>query len=86
MSSAAATAEEPAFAELDPVFPDLVFPDRGRPAGHALADLLLQLLMAQAERGGAAVLQGRGPRLDRVSLVGTFDLEEIAADLDTFFD
>ncbi len=86
MPPAAATAEEPTFAEVDLVFPDLVFPDRGRPVGNALADLLLQLLMAQAERGGAAVLQGRGPRLDRVSLVGTFDLEEIAADLDTFFD
>ncbi len=81
MPTAAAAIEERASAEFD-----LVFPDRGRPAGHALADLLLQLLMAQAERGGASVLQGRGPRLDRVSLVGTFDLEEIAADLDTFFD
>lgn len=73
-------AEDRDFAALD-----VVFPDRGRPAGHALADLLLQLLMAQAERGGAAVLQ-QGPGLDRVCLVGRFDLEEIAADLDTFFD
>lgn len=74
----------PANDERDFAALDLVFPDRGRPAGHALADLLLQLLMAQAERGGAVVQQG--PRLDRVSLAGTFDLEEIAADLGTFFD
>ena len=68
------------FAELD-----LVFPERGRPAGHALADLVFQLLAAQTERGGAAVVQ-QGPGLDRVCLVGRFDLEELAADLDTFFD
>ena len=77
---AAFAAEEQDFAALD-----LAFPERARPAGHALADLLLQLLMAQAERGGAAVVQ-QGPGLDRVGLVGRFDLEELAADLDTFFD
>ncbi len=75
-----AVSGERAFAALD-----LAFPDRGRPAGHALADLVLQLLMAQAERGGAAVVQ-QGPGLDRVCLVGRFDLEELAADLETFFD
>ncbi len=64
---------------------DLVFPDRARPAGHALADLVLQLLVDQAERGGAAVAQ-QGSGLDRVCLVGRFDLEELAAVLVTFFD
>ncbi len=68
------------FAELD-----VVFPDRARPAGHALADLVFQLLVDQAERGGGAVVQ-QGPGLDRVRLAGRFDLEELAADLDTFFD
>ncbi len=82
-AAAAATHAGPGgrdFAELD-----LVFPERARPAGHALADLVFQLLVAQTERGGAAVVQ-RGPGLDRVRLVGLFDLEELAADLDTFFD
>lgn len=79
MPTTAAANDQRDFAALD-----LVFPERARPAGHALADLLLQLLMAQAERGGAVVQQGL--RLDRVSLVGCFDLKEIAADLDTFFD
>ena len=82
-AAAADDATDPgarAFAELD-----LVFPDRARPAGHALADLVFQLLVAQTERGGAAVVQ-QGPGLDRVRLVGRFDLEELAADLDTFFD
>lgn len=64
---------------------DLTFPERPRPAGHALADLVFQLLMAQTERGGAAVVQ-QGLGLDRVCLVGRFDLEELAADLETFFD
>ena len=68
------------FAELD-----LVFPDRVRPAGHALSDLVFQLLLDQAERGGATVVQ-QGPGLDRVCLVGRFDLKELAADLETFFD
>ncbi len=89
--AAAATAAMPAandaaasgardFADLD-----LVFPDRVRPAGRALADLVFQLLVDQAERNGAAVVQ-QGPGLDRVCLAGRFDLEELAADLDTFFD
>ncbi len=73
-------AEKRDFAEFD-----VVFPERTRPAGHALADLVLQLLMAQAEQNGGAVLQ-QGPGLDRVCLIGRFDLEELAADLDTFFD
>ncbi|GAA0566131.1 hypothetical protein GCM10009416_00070 [Craurococcus roseus] len=64
---------------------DLAFPERARPAGHALADLVFQLLLDQAERGGAAVVQ-QGPGLDRVCVVGRFDLEELAADLETFFD
>ncbi len=76
----AAAAKKRDFAELDPVFPE-----RARPAGHALADLVFQLLAAQTERGGAAVVQ-QGPGLDRVCLVGRFDLEELAADLETFFD
>ena len=76
----AAAPEARDFAE-----PDLVFPDRVRPAGHALADLVLQLLVDQAERYGAAVVQ-QGPGLDRVRLAGRFDLEELAADLETFFD
>ena len=42
-------------------------------------------LLDQAERGGAAAVQ-QGPGLDRVCLVGRFDLEELAADLQTFFD
>ena len=71
---------EPDFAGLD-----LVFPERARPAGHALADLVFQLLLDQAERGGAAVVR-QGPGLDRVCLVGRFDLKELAADLETFFD
>ena len=75
-----ATLGEPDFAGLD-----LAFPERARPAGHALADLVFQLLAAQTERGGAAVVQ-QGPGLDRVCLVGRFDLEELAADLETFFD
>ena len=79
-ASAANDAEGRDFADLD-----VVFPDRGRPAGHALADLVLQLLMDQAERGGAAVVQ-QGPGLDRVCLVGRFDLDELASDLETFFD
>jgi hypothetical protein len=52
-----------------------------RLSGHALADRLLQLVMAQAERGGAVVRQRQGPRLDRVPLVGGFDREETAAGL-----
>jgi hypothetical protein len=79
-TAAAVTAEGRDFADLD-----VVFPDRPRPAGHALADLVFQLLAVQAERGGAAVVQ-QGPGLDRVCLVGRFDLEELAADLETFFD
>ncbi len=71
---------KPDFAGLD-----LAFPERARPAGHALADLVLQLLVDQAERYGAAVVQ-QGPGLDRVRLAGRFDLEELAADLETFFD
>jgi hypothetical protein len=35
--------------------------------------------MAQAERGGAAVRQRQGPRLDRMPLIGVFDREETAA-------
>ena len=70
-----------AFAALN-----LVFPDLGRPAGHALADLVFQLLLDQAERGGGAAVVQQGPGLDRVCLVGRFDLEELAADLGTFFD
>ncbi len=79
-ASGANAVETRDFAELD-----LVFPDRARPAGHALADLVFQLLVDQAERGGGAVVQ-QGPGLDRVRLAGRFDLEELAADLDTFFD
>ncbi len=75
-----AVSGERAFAALD-----LAFPDRGRPAGHALADLVFQLLLDQAERYGAAVVQ-QGPGLDRVRLAGSFDLEELAADLGTFFE
>lgn len=41
-------------------------------------------LRGRYQRGGVVVQQG--PRLDRVSLVGCFDLEEIAVDLETFFD
>jgi len=78
LTAVAATGQD--FAELD-----LVFPERPRPAGHALADLVFQLLTAQTERGGATVVQ-QGTGLDRVCLVGRFDLEELAADLETFFD
>lgn len=76
----AAAPGEREFAGLD-----LIFPERARPVGHALADLVFQLLLDQAERGGAAVVQ-QGPGLDRVCVVGRFDLEELAADLETFFD
>lgn len=76
----AAVPGEREFAGLD-----LSFPERARPAGHALADLVFQLLLDQAERGGAAVVQ-QGPGLDRVCVVGRFDLEELAADLEPFFD
>ncbi len=76
-----AVSGERAFAALD-----LAFPDRGRPAGHALADLVFQLLLDQAERGGGAAVVQQGPGLDRVRLVGRFDLQELAADLETFFD
>lgn len=78
--SITAALETRDFADLD-----IKFPERPRPAGHALADLVFQLLMAQTERGGAAVVQ-QGPGLDRVCLIGRFDLEELAADLETFFD
>ena len=78
LTAAAATGQD--HSELD-----LMFPERPRAAGHALADLVFQLLAAQTERGGAAVVQ-QGPGLDRVCLVGRFDLEELAADLETFFD
>ncbi len=78
LTAAAATGQD--FSELD-----LVFPERPRPAGHALADLVFQLLAAQTERGGAAVVQ-KGPGLDRVCLIGRFDLEELAIELETFFD
>ena len=80
MPTADTAANEQGFAELG-----LVFPERPRPAGHALADLVFQLLVAQTERGGAAAVQ-QGSGLDRVCLVGRFDLEELAADLETFFD
>ena len=82
-----AAANDAALGERDFAGLDLVFPERARPAGHALADLVFQLLLDQAERagGGAAVVQ-QGPGLDRVRLVGRFDLEELAADLETFFD
>ena len=73
-------ASERDFAELAPVVSG-----RLRPAGHALADLVFQLLAAQTERGGAAIVQ-QGPDLDRVCLIGRFDLEELAIDLETFFD
>ena len=86
MSIADATAaNDAALGERDFADLDILFPERTRPAGHALADLVFQLLMDQAERGGAAVVQ-QGPGLDRVCLVGRFDLEELAADLETFFD
>jgi hypothetical protein len=75
-----AAAKKRDFADLDSVFFE-----RLRPAGHALADLVFQLLAAQTERGGAAVVQ-KGPGLDRVCLIGRFDLEELAIELETFFD
>ena len=53
-------ASERDFAELAPVVSG-----RLRPAGHALADLVFQLLAAETERGGAAVVQ-QEPDLDRV--------------------
>ena len=84
-ADAAAAANDAVLGEADFAGLDLAFPERARPAGHALADLVLQLLVAQTERGGAAVVQ-QGAGLDRVCLVGRFDLEELAADLETFFD
>lgn len=85
MLTQTAAANDAVLGEQDFAGLDLAFPERARPAGHALADLVFQLLLDQAERGGAAVVQ-QGPGLDRVCIVGRFDLEELAADLETFFD
>ena len=84
-AAAAAAAADAVLGAPDFAGLDLAFPERARPAGHALADLVFQLLTAQTERGGAAAVQ-QGPGLDRVCLVGRFDLEGLAADLETFFD
>ena len=72
----AAAANDAVLGERDFAGLDLMFPERARPAGHALADLVFQLLAAQTERGGAAVVQ-QGPGLDRVCLVGRFDPQTV---------